>query len=294
MKYANLHMHSIYSDGIYTPLELCQLAAQKGYQAVALTDHETTRGLAKMHEAAAAYGLECLNGIEITAHGLGVRAGGFHIVGLDFDPAHPRMRAYTEWTEQNITELSIRRLEHCLKEGSIHGITWKDVEERFPDVGWYCNEQVFKLLQERQGLADTEYWTFVNHFNGAPVTGVSNSLPAEEAIDVIRASGGVAVLAHPHLQTQYLPDLRAMGLGGVEVDHPDLTEEDSAEANRIAQELGLYCSGGTDHTGLLGNSMKRGNGAVLTNIPLVPYDADVSNGATREAFEAIKARNKRC
>lgn len=294
MKYANLHMHSIYSDGIYTPLELCQLAAQKGYQAVALTDHETTRGLAKMHEAAAAYGLECLNGIEITAHGLGVRAGGFHIVGLDFDHAHPRMRAYTEWTEQNITELSIRRLEHCLKEGSIHGITWKDVEERFPDVGWYCNEQVFKLLQERQGLADTEYWTFVNHFNGAPVKGVSNSLPAEEAIDVIRASGGVAVLAHPHLQTQYLPDLRAMGLGGVEVDHPDLTEEDSAKANRLAQELGLYCSGGTDHTGLLGNSMKRGNGAVLTNIPLVPYDADVSNGATREAFEAIKARAKRC
>lgn len=294
MKYANLHMHSIYSDGIYTPLELCQLAAQKGYQAVALTDHETTRGLAKMHEAAAAYGLECLNGIEITAHGLGVRAGGFHIVGLDFDPAHPRMRAYTEWTEQNITELSIRRLEHCLKEGSIHGITWKDVEERFPDVGWYCNEQVFKLLQERQGLADTEYWTFVNHFNGAPVKGVSNSLPAEEAIDVIRASGGVAVLAHPHNQTQYLPELAAMGLGGVEVDHPDLTEEDSAEANRLAQELGLYCSGGTDHTGLLGNSMKRGNGAVLTNIPLVPYDSDVSNGATREAFEEIKARNKRC
>ena len=223
-----------------------------------------------------------------------VRAGGFHIVGLDFDPAHPCMRAYTEWTEQNITELSIRRLEHCLKEGSIHGITWKDVEERFPDVGWYCNEQVFKLLQERQGLADTEYWTFVNHFNGAPVKGVSNSLPAEEAIDVIRASGGVAVLAHPHNQTQYLPELAAMGLGGVEVDHPDLTEEDSAEANRLAQELGLYYSGGTDHTGLLGNSMKRGNGAVLTNIPLVPYDADVSNGATREAFEAIKARAKRC
>lgn len=292
MKYANLHMHSIYSDGIYTPLELCQLAAQKGYQAVALTDHETTRGLAKMHEAAAAYGLECLNGIEITAHGLGVRAGGFHIVGLDFDPAHPRMRAYTEWTEQNITELSIRRLEHCLKEGSIHGITWKDVEERFPDVGWYCNEQVFKLLQERQGLADTEYWTFVNHFNGAPVKGVSNSLPAEEAIDVIRSAGGVAVLAHPHNQTQYLPELAAMGLGGVEVDHPDLTEEDSAEADRLAQKLGLYRSGGTDHTGLMGNSMKRGSGAVLKNIPLVPYDADVSNGASREAFEEIKAGSR--
>ena len=51
--------------------------------------------------------------------------------------------------------------------------------------------------------------------------------------------------------------------------------------------ISLPC--GTDHTGILGNSMKRGSGAVLTSIPLVPYDADVSNGATREAFEEIKA-----
>lgn len=293
MKFANLHLHSIYSDGIYTPQELCRLAAQKGYRAVALTDHETTRGAAKMREAAAACGLECLNGIEITAHGLGVRTGGFHIVGLGIDPDHPRMRAYTDWAEKNITELSIRRLEHCLKEGSIRDITWSDVAERFPDVGWYCNEQVFKLLQERQGLPDTEYWNFVNHFNGAPVKGTSNSLPAEEAIDVIRAAGGVAVLAHPHNQTQYLPELAAMGLGGVETDHPDLTEFDSAEAVRFARELDLYRSGGTDHTGLLGNSMKRGSGAVLKSIPLVPFDTDVSNGATREAFEEIKARTKK-
>lgn len=292
MKYANLHMHSIYSDGIHTPPELCELAVQKGYRAVALTDHETTRGIGPMRNAAQSAGLEFLTGIEITAHGLGVRPGGFHIVGLDFDPDHPKMRAYTEWTEKNITELSIRRLEYCLKEGTIRDIAWKDVEERFPDVGWYCNEQVFQLLKERQGLTDPEYWTFVNHFNGAPVKGVSNSLPAEEAIGLIRAAGGVAVLAHPHEQTGYLPELAAAGLGGVEVDHPDLTQHDAAEAVRMAEKLNLYQSGGTDHTGLLGNNMKRGNGAVLKNVPLIPYDTDVSNGATREAFEEIRDRVK--
>ena len=292
MKYANLHLHSIYSDGIYTPRELCELAVKKGYRAVALTDHETTRGVGKMREAAAELGLEFLCGIEVTAHGLGVAQGGFHIVGLDFDPEHPRMREYTDWTEKNITELSIRRLDYCLKEGFIKDITWNDVVDRFPDVGWYCNEQVFKLLQERQGLTDPEYWSFINHFNGAPVKGVSNSRPADEMIDVIRAAGGIAVLAHPHNQTQYLPGLAAMGLGGVEVDHPDLTEYDSAEAIRLANELGLYQSGGTDHTGLLGNSMKRGAGVVLTYIPLVPYDADVSNGATQEAFEEIRGRRR--
>jgi len=290
VKYANLHLHSIYSDGIYTPRELCRLAVQKGYRAVALTDHETTRGVEKMREAAAEYGLGFLRGIEVTAHGLGVNPGGFHIVGLDFDPEHPRMRAYTDWTEKNMTELSIRRLDYCLKEGSIKDITWNDVVDRFPDVGWYCNEQVFKLLQERQGLSDPEYWSFVNHFNGAPVKGISNSRPVEEMIDIIRASGGIAVLAHPHNQTQHLPALAAMGLGGVEVDHPDIDEHDAAEAIRFAREFNLYQSGGTDHTGLLGNSMKRGAGVVLSSIPLTPFDADVSNGTTQEAFEEIRNR----
>lgn len=54
MKYANLHLHSMYSDGVCTPEELCALAVKKGYGAVALTDHETTRGLKRMGEAAAA------------------------------------------------------------------------------------------------------------------------------------------------------------------------------------------------------------------------------------------------
>ena len=202
-----------------------------------------------------------------------------HIVGLDFDPAHPRMRAYTQWTEKNITDLSIRRLEHCLQTGAIRDITWQEVEERFPDVGWFCNEQVFRLLQEKQGIDDRDYWTFFRAFNGAPVKGVSNSLPAEEAIDVIRASGGIAVLAHPHNQTQYLAALHACGLMGVEVDHPDLTPE-----------LGLYQSGGTDHTGWLGNSMKRGAG-IPGHEPLVPYDADVSNGATQDGWEQILHRS---
>ena len=90
---------------------------------------------------------------------------------------------------KNITELSIKRFDYCLKEGYIRNITWDDVTDRFPDVGWYCNEQVFKLLKERQGIPDTDYWTFVNHFNGAPVKGTSNSKPAEEVIDLIRRHG---------------------------------------------------------------------------------------------------------
>lgn len=290
MKYANLHMHSLYSDGIYMPEELCALAKQKGYRAVALTDHETVRGVHRMREAAKEAGLGFLTGMEITAKGCGLEKGSFHIVGLDFDPEHPRIKAYTEWTEHNMTELCRKRFDHCVHTGLISGISWEEVVQRFPDVGWLCNEQVYKLLQEKQGLSDEWYWVYIQQFNGAPVKGTSNTLDAAEAIDVIRSAGGIAVLAHPHEQTQFLPALHKLGLGGVEVDHPDLDAFDAAEAVRIADELGLYKSGGTDHTGVLGNNMKRGAGAVLNWIPLIPLNADVENGVDQADFEAMVSR----
>lgn len=290
MKYANLHMHSLYSDGIYTPEELCALAKQKGYHAVALTDHETVRGIPAMKKAADEAGLGFVTGMEITAKGCGLEKGSFHIVGLGFDPDHPRIKAYTDWTEYNAAQLCRKRFDYCIENGIIGGITWEEVLQRFPDVGWLCNEQVYKLLQEKQGLSDEGYWDYIQHFNGAPVKGTSNTLDAAEAIDVIRAAGGIAVLAHPHRQTQYLPALHALGLAGVEVDHPDLDEYDAAEAIRLANELGMYKSGGTDHTGVLGNNMKRGAGAVLNWIPLIPLNTDVENGVEQSDFEAILAR----
>ena len=291
MKYANLHMHSVYSDGIYTPEELCALAKGKGYKAVALSDHETVRGVDRMRAAAAAQGLGFIQAMETYGHGFGQREGAFHVVAMDFDPLHPQMKAYIDRCEELALDLTVRRLEHCLKEGHIRDIAWRDVEERFPEVKWYCNEHVFKLMQERQGVSDRDYWKFIRFFNGAPVKKAgSTSLELPELFALIKAAGGVAILAHPHAQTQYIPEMVKMGLGGVETDHPDMDEHDKAEARRIAQELGLYRSGGTDHTGLLGNNMSRGD--IPGGSEITPYDADVENGADQDEFMELLSRSR--
>lgn len=174
----------------------------------------------------------------------------------------------------------------------LQGICWQEVTERFADVEWLCNEQVFRLLQEKQGLSAPEYRDFVRRFNTAPVQkAASTSLSAEETIALIHGAGGIAILAHPHLQTQHLPGLRQMGLDGVEVDHPGMTEADKAAAWEFATAHSMYRSGGTDHTGLLGNSMKRGAGRVYaTDTEVTPYDALVENGAEQADYEAIRAR----
>ena len=74
----------------------------------------------------------------------------------------------------------------------------------------------------------------------------------KDVIAAIRKAGGVPVLAHPHNQLQYIPDLIEAGLMGVEANHPSLTDEEIRQLHILADEKGLYKTGGTDHSGILG------------------------------------------
>ena len=92
MNYANLHLHSFFSDGVFTPQQLCALAKQKGYGAVAVSDHETARGVEFMRLAAKELGLEFISAMETYAFDFGTQ---FHILAYDFDPNEPHLHAYT-------------------------------------------------------------------------------------------------------------------------------------------------------------------------------------------------------
>ena len=107
--------------------------------------------------------------METYEHAFGQKEGAFHVVAFDFDCKHPAMKAFIDRCASLAQDLTARRLEYCLKEGYISDIAWRDVEECFPDVQWYCNEHVFKLMQERQGVSDRDYWKFIPLFNGALV-----------------------------------------------------------------------------------------------------------------------------
>ena len=84
-QYANLHLHSTHSDGVYTPAELVRIAKDEGYRALALTDHDTTTGNADMRRECEAAGLDFIFGCEFSSPWRERRIN-FHIVGFDFDP----------------------------------------------------------------------------------------------------------------------------------------------------------------------------------------------------------------
>ena len=254
--FANLHMHSTFSDGQYTPEQLCALAVKQGHKAIALTDHDTCKGSYFMHRAARKYGLLCLTGTEFDADGFGTH---FHIVGLDFDTNNTRITELFEKTSSRERRRSNILFDMAKEKGRLQGLEWEDVVALHPHNDYLCNNQVFVTLLQKGLAKEEDYMDFLQDFIWReerekmlkPI--INRPTPTvEEVVDAINFAGGIAVLAHPHEQLQYIPDLVKLGIKGVEINHSMLTEEEKAQLPGIADEYNLYKSGGTDHEGVLG------------------------------------------
>ncbi len=290
MKYANLHLHSIYSDGVLTPTELVIKAKEMGYGAIALSDHYACAGCKEIKTAAKEHGLESIVAMETVGRAF---EHNFHIVAYDFDPSEKNMSKYIEDNRVLGYNVTKQKFEGMKANGLLQSISWKDITEAFSAEAWLCNEQIFAVAVERGLYSECDYYTkFIPAFRAVKTDYRSNGLrpTAQEMIDIIRGAGGVASVAHPHGVTQHLEDLYKMGVRAVEYDHPDIDDYDSKMVLEfISRHDDVYACGGTDHTGrLANNASERGtpDGADF----LIPLDADVTSGVTKEEFLALKNR----
>lgn len=288
--YANLHMHSIHSDGEFTPTELVAMARGEGYGAVALTDHDAMSGIEEYTDACKRMCMEYITGIEFTCVG----DDHFHITGLDFDINDKGIREYCRLMAERETFRTKTLFDIDIEKGIIEGIDWEDVKRANPGVEWLCVDHVFRTLLKKGDVTMKDYDNFrKTAFGYGPENQfVYDIMPSRiwevhEVIELINNAGGIATIAHPKNQLQFVPDLVKMGLKGIEVWHPDLNDEDSYEAEKIAKKYNLYISGGTDHHGLLGGMDRFDPDGKLRppfNIPSQKY------GTSEENFRAIKDR----
>ena len=253
-QFANLHLHSTHSDGVYTPAQLVRIAKDEGYRALSLTDHDTTTGNADMRRECEAAGLDFIFGCEFSSPWRERRIN-FHIVGFDFDPEYPEMKEYL--TQRSFCEAEQTRIlfERGLSEGLIHGIAWEEVLEYNKGVTWLCNNHVFETMKAKGLVTDLDYMNFFHTVYGkrrGEVKPPYEFKPIDKMLRLIRDAGGFAVVAHPHRQLHAIPELIEMGLSGLEVWHHLLTPEERLEALKIAKEHKLFISGGSDHDGLCG------------------------------------------
>ncbi|HRU04411.1 MAG TPA: PHP domain-containing protein [Candidatus Brocadiia bacterium] len=239
---ADLHVHTLHSDGLYTPETLVATAVERLLRAVAVTDHDTVAGVTPCRQAAEGTGLEVVAGVEFgSPHGFNE----IHIVGLFVDVENPALRtAVARILEERKgrTLESVRRLGRLGKHVSASQL----FESAAPAAPGRAH--VARALVESGGAPSLRA-AFQRYLaNGMPAH-VPRSYPTfQQAIEVIHQAGGVAVYAHPQLtnEDRLIPEMVEAGLDAIEVRHPCHPGNVEERYRALCANHGLLPSGGTD------------------------------------------------
>ena len=287
--YANLHLHTTHSDGVFSPTEIVKVAKEEGYRAVAVTDHDTASAYPELKAACEKEGLDCIFGVEFSVS----VPSYFHIVGFDFDPEYPEMKDYLIKMAARQTDNTRLCFDAAVEKGNIKGITWDEVLEYNRDIPWLCNNHVFRAMQAKGLIEESEYmaWFYLNFRDEMCKYPPSyDFLPLREMVDLIKRAGGFAVCAHPDKnQLGKIDMLLEAGIEGLEVLHAELTDEEKEIALKLCLEKGLYISGGSDHSGLCGgyyDSFPDEESLKASNLYIEP----LSSGVTEEHYVELKTR----
>lgn len=242
--YVDLHSHSTASDGALEPAQVVREAHRVGLRALALTDHDTVAGLAEARTEADALGLRLVSGIELSA----VEGNSeTHVLGLhlaDLAPIESQLAA--------LREMRVRRAERIVERLNTLGVpvTMEAVRKEAAG-GAIGRPHVARALMAGKWVGDFRE-AFDRYLgNGRAAYVGKDQLPIADAIAMIHAAGGIAVLAHPGpaATRTRLTALAGLGLDGVEVLHPGHAPDDIGRIRMLADELGLVKSGGSDWHG---------------------------------------------
>jgi len=251
MYHANMHLHSTYSDAAFTPKQLVLIGKALGYKALILTDHETDGGWPEFSYAAKGQNIDTFVGAEFYGN---FEGKSLHLTALDYDYNDPCIREFIRRRCEKRTEYTRVLFERALENGWIEGITWEQIMALVGPDTWVCHDTVQNIVKTLRIVPyDFDWSTFRKNAWFSPeakaLKGPGFSPTAEEVIHVVRNAGGVVALAHPEGQVHLVEKLLDFGLNGIEVCHPDISNETVTLATEAAKAFNLYRCGGTDHTG---------------------------------------------
>ncbi|MGA2752076.1 MAG: PHP domain-containing protein [Verrucomicrobiota bacterium] len=240
--FADLHLHTMFSDGTFSPEELAARGAELGLVAMALTDHDTVEGCPRMAQACQALGIEFITGAELTAE---LDGNEVHLLGYFLDAANSRLRS--EFNQfQTVRQERVRQM--------VDRLNLMGVPLRAESVFALANcrspgrPHVARALVQAGLCAslDAAFDRFLK--KGRPAWVPKHKISALDAMALIHQAGGLAVLAHPGLNRNdaVIPGLVGQGLDGIECFHTKHTPAMSQHYLNIAARFQLAITGGSD------------------------------------------------
>lgn len=251
----DLHSHTYYSDGRFSPSEVIEAAARKGVRILAITDHDNSRGSREAAPLAQAAGIELIHAVEFTTRWPGAELpptdANVDVLGYYLDPKNSELRAFEEAALNDLHQ----RISGCCARLSENGypLRMDDIFIENPRYGG-AMQMIQALLHK--GYAPT-WKDAMRLMDSVWLTARDTPFTIKGTIEQIHLAGGVAVLAHPsivrprgqQLSAASLRELVDAGLDGIEIYHHRLTEADRAHFLSLARTFNLLVTGGSDMHG---------------------------------------------
>ncbi|MDR1105047.1 MAG: PHP domain-containing protein [Treponema sp.] len=263
----DLHTHSDASDGDLSPAELVRAAALQGISALALTDHDTIKGLEYARNEAAIRGIRFIPGVEIEITENSARKtpqrGEFHLLGLGLQRPSPAFLAALE----SLARLRETRNLEILEKMRESGIEADYGELKALSGGYSVGRPHFAAFLVNRRVVKNREQAFARYLGRGRLFYVPKAgLEFDEASALIRESGGIPVLAHPmslYIAWGRLPDfireLKDRGLAGIEAWHPSAKVRSCVRLEALAASLGLRVTAGSDFHGSVRPDRKLGH-----------------------------------
>lgn len=247
----DLHTHSTVSDGTDTPTQLVAAAVAAGVDVLAITDHDTFGGWAEAERAVRAAGIVLVPGIEISCH---YRWSSVHLLGYLVDPDDADLGAELRHARESRATRLQRMVERMTADGI--PVSYEQVLSHVAPGATPGRPHIADALIEA-GVIQHRDEAFIDWLSEDSPYYVSHyAIDPEHAVRLVRAAGGVPVIAHPFARTREatLPDsfvahLARAGLGGIEAYHRDHGPAEIARTQRLAAEHGLLLTGSSDYHG---------------------------------------------
>ncbi len=253
--FADLHTHTVYSDGANTPCEVVRFAYEKNLRAIAITDHDSVNGLPEAIECGKKYGIEVIPGLEISTD---VNDSEVHLLGLFVNYEDEELRKYLEFFRNerfHRAKRIVKKLAALEVEISIEEIL---DEAKNSAIG---RPHIANILF-RKGYVENYLDAFHKYLGDyAPAFERKIHVSLQSAIKLINDAGGLAILAHPgKMNEELITQIIHAGIDGIEVIHPSHSHSLAKFYNGIVEQYCLLASGGSDfHGGIKDDKENFGN-----------------------------------
>ena len=247
----DMHTHSSVSDGTETPTQLVRAAVTAGLTTMAITDHDSTAGWHEAFAEASGTGLQVIPGMELSTN---YGPASVHVLAYLFDPLDASIVSETA----RIRDGRLHRAERIVERiAADYELTWEDVLAEATDGASLGRPHIADALV-RRGYVPNRSAAFesILHWQGGYYEKYYAPSPLE-GVEMIVASGGVPVLAHPAAHGRYrvieesaVKTLVDAGLFGLEVHHRDNTDDGKTRLFELAAKFGLEITGSSDYHGV--------------------------------------------